>query len=51
MSMGNSGSGVAATELVPIKFDQDLFEQQFVRRVEAYLAKVVLLDEWCEANS
>jgi hypothetical protein len=36
---------------VPIEFDQELFEQQFVRDVEAYLAKVVALDEWCEANA
>jgi hypothetical protein len=51
MLMGNSGSGAAATRLVPIEFDQELFERQFVRQVELYLAKVVLLDEWCEANS
>jgi hypothetical protein len=51
MLMGNSGSGVAATRLVPIEFDQELFEQSFVRQVELYLAKVVLLDEWCEANA
>jgi hypothetical protein len=51
MWKGSSGSEAAATELVPIEFDQDLFEQQFVVRVEAYLAKVVLFDEWCEANS
>jgi hypothetical protein len=51
MLKGNSGSEVAATEAVPIEFDQELFEEQFVRQVEAYLAKVVLFDEWCEANA
>jgi hypothetical protein len=34
--------------LVPVEFDQELFEAWFVRQVEAYLAKVVAFDAYCE---
>jgi hypothetical protein len=34
--------------LVPVEFDQELFEAWFVRQVEAYLAKVTAFEEWCD---
>jgi hypothetical protein len=36
--------------LVPIEFDQELFERSFVRQVEAYLAKVVAFEAYLAAR-
>jgi hypothetical protein len=37
--------------LVPIEFDQEFFEAWFVRQVEAYLAKVVAFEAYCERRN